>query len=103
MLLPLFVIATAMAATSAEEEVGRTRACSRRGIVLERALVRLNRRKVGNGDIAVYFQNRAYFTKRGLNKQTVLHELYHHLVYVNELEMSERQEERNADRFATNF
>lgn len=24
----------------------------------------LNGRKVGNGDLAVYFQNRAYFTKR---------------------------------------
>jgi hypothetical protein len=60
----------------------------------------LNGRKVGNGDIAVYFENKAYFTKRGLTKRTVLHELYHHLVYVNGLDMPKTKEERYADRFA---
>jgi hypothetical protein len=60
----------------------------------------LDGRKVGNGDVAVYFQNRAYFSKRGLKKRTVLHELYHHLVYVNGLDISKRTEERDADRFA---
>lgn len=63
----------------------------------------LNGRKVGNGDIAVYFENKAYFTKKGLNKRTILHELYHHLVYVNELEMSRTQEEKDANSYARNF
>ena len=63
----------------------------------------LNGRKVGNGDIAVYFQNRAYFTKRGLTKRTVLHELYHHLVYVNGVEMPSRTEEKAANSFARDF
>jgi hypothetical protein len=63
----------------------------------------LNGRRVGNGDIAVYFQNRAYFTKRGLTKRTVLHELYHHLVYVNDLEVAERTEERAANSYVRDF
>lgn len=46
---------------------------------VSRMKIKLNSRKVGNGDIAVYFQNRTYFTKKGLTKRTVLHELYHHL------------------------
>jgi hypothetical protein len=63
----------------------------------------LKGRRVGNGDIAVYFQNRAYFTKRGLNKRTVLHELYHHLIYVSCLEMSDAKEERAANSYARDF
>lgn len=63
----------------------------------------LKGRRVGNGDIAVYFQNRAYFTKKGLNKRTILHELYHHLVCVNELEVSKTKEEREANSYAGNF
>jgi hypothetical protein len=63
----------------------------------------LKGRRVGNGDIAVYFQNRAYFTKRGLNKRTVLHELYHHLAYVSHLEMSDTKEEREAESYARYF
>jgi hypothetical protein len=62
--------------------------------------IRLDNRKVGNGSIAVYCWNKAYFTRRGLNKRTILHELYHHLVCVNKLEMSERQEEKDANSFA---
>jgi hypothetical protein len=59
-----------------------------------------NGRRVGNGDIAVYFQNRAYFTKRGLTKSTILHELYHHLVYSNDLDIAIRKEEEEANLFA---
>jgi hypothetical protein len=70
---------------------------------VRRMRIVLNGRRVGNGDTAVHFENKAYFTKKGLNKRTVLHELYHHLVYVNELEMSERQEERDANSYARNF
>jgi hypothetical protein len=63
----------------------------------------LDGRKVGNGDIAVYFQNRAYFTKRGLTKRIVLHELYHHLAYANGLDVSETKEEREASSYAKSF
>jgi hypothetical protein len=70
---------------------------------VRRMKIVLNGRKVGNGDLAVYFQNRVYFTKRGLNKRTVLHELYHHLVYVNGLEMSQRIEEKAASSYARDF
>ena len=70
---------------------------------VRRMRIVLNGRRVGNGDIAVYFQNRAYFTKRGLNKRTVLHELYHHLVDVNDLEMSDSKEERNANSYVRDF
>jgi hypothetical protein len=63
----------------------------------------LDGRRVGNGDIAVYFENKAYFTKRGLNRRTVLHELYHHLVYVKSLELSSGTEERYARRYAGGF
>lgn len=70
---------------------------------VRRMRIRLNGRKVGNGDIAVYFQNKAYFTKRGLTKQTVLHEMYHHLVYVNGLDMTGTMEERAANSYARDF
>ena len=63
----------------------------------------LDGKRVGNGDIAVYFQNKAYFTKRGLNKQTVLHELYHHLVYINSLDMPNTKEEKAANSYARDF
>lgn len=63
----------------------------------------LKGRRVGNGDLAVYYQNKAYFTKKGLTKRTVLHELYHHLVCVSQLEMSDAKEERAANGYARNF
>jgi hypothetical protein len=60
----------------------------------------LNGRKVGNGDEACYDRNVAYFTRKGLTKRTILHELYHHLVYINGLELSERREEIEANGYA---
>ena len=44
---------------------------------IKRMKIVLDGRKVGNGNIHL-FPNKAYFTKRGLNKRTVLYELYHH-------------------------
>jgi hypothetical protein len=70
---------------------------------VRRMKITLNGRKVGNGDIAVYFQNRAYFTRRGLTKRTVLHELYHHLVYVNGLDIPQRKEETAANGYGRDF
>jgi hypothetical protein len=68
-----------------------------------RVKIILNGRKVGNGDIAVYFANRAYFAKRRLTRRTVLHELYNHLVYVNGSDMPKRTEEKAANRSARDF
>lgn len=50
---------------------------------VRRMKIILNGKKVSRGHRAHYFENKAYFTKRGLKKRTVLHELYHHLVCVN--------------------
>jgi hypothetical protein len=63
----------------------------------------VNGRKVGNGDIAIYFQNRAYFTKRGLNKRTILHELYHHLKDASGLDLPVGVEEKEANKYARDF
>lgn len=60
---------------------------------------RVGKRKA-NGWIACYAKNKAYFTKSGLNKRTVLHELYHHLVYVNGLDMPKTKEEKAANSYA---
>lgn len=70
---------------------------------VRRMKIKLNGRKVGNRCIASYFQNRAYFTKRGLTKRTVLHELYHHLIRVNGFDLSETKEERAANSYARAF
>jgi hypothetical protein len=70
---------------------------------IKRMKIVLNGRKVGNGDIAVYFENKAYFTKRGLKKRTILHELYHHLVYVGGLDLPEREEEKVASSYVRGF
>jgi len=70
---------------------------------VRRMKIKLNGRKVGNRWIASYFQNKAYFAKRGLNKRTILHELYHHLVYVNGLEMPKSKEERAANSYSKAF
>lgn len=63
----------------------------------------LNGKKVGNGFIAQYFQNTAIFTKRGLKKRVVLHELYHHLVKEKGMNLADRLEERQAISYAMQF
>jgi hypothetical protein len=63
----------------------------------------LNGRKVGNGDSACYFENKAYFKKRGLKKRTVLHELYHHLIDAKGLEIPVNREEKNANSYTREF
>ena len=70
---------------------------------VRRMKIVLNGRKVGNGDTACYFENKAYFTKRGLNKRTVLHELCHHLTYSKGLDNSYRIEEKEANNYAKEF
>jgi len=46
-----------------------------------------------------YFEGIACFTKKGLNKRNVLHELYHHIVENKRLEMPWRKEEKEATVF----
>ena len=65
--------------------------------------ITLNGGKAGNGDSACYFENKACFKKRGLKKRTVLHEVFHHLVYCYELEMLERNEEIEANGYTREF
>jgi hypothetical protein len=56
-------------------------------------------RRVGNGYECEYFEGFALFTKKGLNKRNVLHELYHHFVEEKGIELSEKKEERLANLF----
>ena len=70
---------------------------------VRRMKIKLNGRKVGNRCIASHFQNKAYFTKRGLNRRIVLHELYHHLVSCKNFEVVERLEEKEANSYAKKF
>ena len=70
---------------------------------VRRMKIKLNGRKVGNKWVASYFQNRAYFSKRGLTKRTVLHELYHHLVYVDSLDIPKAKVEKAANHYARDF
>jgi hypothetical protein len=58
---------------------------------------------VGNGDIAVYFESKVYFTKKGLTKRTIMHEFYHHLVEAEGLQMPLRIEEKEANAFSREF
>ena len=59
----------------------------------------LDGRKVMKGYPCDYFEGIACFTKKGLNKRNVLHELYHHIANNNGLEISEKKEEIEANRF----
>lgn len=59
----------------------------------------LDGRKVMKGYPCDYFEDIACFTKKGLNKRNVLHELFHHIVNNKELEIPEKKEEREASRF----
>jgi hypothetical protein len=70
---------------------------------VRRMKIVLNGRKVGNRYAAYYYENKSYFTKRGLNRRTVLHELYHHLVHVNGLDIAQTKEERSANSYSRTF
>jgi hypothetical protein len=74
---------------------------------VRRMRIILNGRVVGkkksNSWIACYDGNKAYFTKEGLNKRVILHELYHHLVDCGGLELLLSNEEKEANAFARHF
>ena len=63
----------------------------------------LDGRRVPRKCCGVYFGNRAYFTRIGLKRGVVLHELYHHLVEAKGLEMPVRVEEKEANVYAREF
>jgi hypothetical protein len=70
---------------------------------VRRMKIVLNGKKVGKRYYAIYCRNKAYFTKRGLKKRTVLHELYHHLAKEKRLELLDSIEERQAISYAREF
>jgi len=70
---------------------------------IRRMKIVVDGRRVGNRDYACYDNCKAYVTKRGLNKRTVLHELYHHIVYVKGWDMSVKKEETRANKYARTF
>lgn len=70
------------------------------GIILNGRLVG---KKKSNHWVACYCNNKAYFTKEGLKKKVVLHELYHHLIEAKALEFPLRTEEKEANNYAKSF
>jgi hypothetical protein len=60
----------------------------------------LDGRRAGRGNRGCYFDNKAYFTKKGLTKRIVLHEFYHHLVDDKKWDLPSIMEEKNANRYA---
>jgi hypothetical protein len=67
---------------------------------IRRMKIIVDGRKVGNSDDACYYDYIAYFKKRKLNKRNVLHEYFHHLAFVYDLELSDSREEREANRYS---
>lgn len=70
---------------------------------IRRMKIVLDGRRVGNGNIACYDRNRAYFTKKGLTRRTILHELYHHLIDAKNVEIPVKREEKEANNYARGF
>ncbi len=66
---------------------------------IRRMKIVVDGRKVGNRNDACYYDTVAYFKKRKLNRRNVLHELFHHLAYVYDLDLSDSREEREANRY----
>ena len=67
---------------------------------IRRMKIIVDGRKVGNNDDACYYDYVAYFKKRRLNRRNVLHEFYHHLAYVYDLDFTDSREERGANRYS---
>lgn len=63
---------------------------------IRRMKIVVDGRRVANGYECEYWENKAYFTKRGFNRRNVLHEVFHHVVEAKVIEMSEKKEERLA-------
>jgi hypothetical protein len=70
---------------------------------VKRMKIVLDGKRVGKSCLAWYLENKACFKKKGLNKQVVLHEFYHHLIDSSGLEITTRKEENEANCFARCF
>lgn len=74
---------------------------------VKRMKIILDGRRVGktkkNNWVACYSENKAFFTKKGLTKKIILHELYHYLIEAKGLEMPNRKEEKEANDYARKF
>ena len=70
---------------------------------VRRMRIILNGKRVKKEWVAWYYENQACFKKGELNRRIVLHELYHHLVEVRNLEMPLRTEEKEANAYAGSF
>lgn len=70
---------------------------------VRRMRIVLDVRRVPGKCYGLYFKNRAYFTREGLKRRIVLHELYHHIVDVKGHELPNGMEEKNANRYASEF
>jgi len=66
---------------------------------IRRMKIVVDGRRVMRACEADYFEGIACFTKKGLNKRNVLHELYHHIVEAEGIEMPKMKEERMASVF----
>ena len=67
---------------------------------VRRMKIIVNDRKVGKEYDAIYYDNKAYFKKSGLRKRNVLHEFFHHLACLKDLELPERIEEKEANNYS---
>ena len=63
----------------------------------------LDGKRTGKTCVAFYENGKATFRKSSLNKQNVTHEFFHHLVNCKKLNMTEREEEKEANVFAREF
>ena len=70
---------------------------------IRRMKVVLDGRKVGYSNLACYQGNKAFFSRKSLNKRNLLHEFYHHIIIETGIELPERVEEKEANNFAKEF
>ena len=70
---------------------------------VKRMKIILDGKRVRKEWFAWYLENQACFKKEGLEKRIVLHELYHHLVDSNSLELLVKMEEKEANSYAREF
>ena len=70
---------------------------------VRRIKIVLDGRRVPKGYDGLYFNKKAYFTRRGLRRRIVLHEFYHHFAQEKGLELPLSVEERQAYKYASEF
>ena len=70
---------------------------------VRRMIVVLDGCRVPGKCYGVYSENLACFTRDGLKKRVVLHELFHHLIEAEGLEMPVGKEEKEANNYAKDF